>query len=393
MSVGRIRCCTPLGGSTIALAVLIGTVAGRANELADLRANQQLLSQRIDQLAQGQNPGTGYQFSANENPAVRAAVTGGNFPRSFLIPGTETSIKISGIVSEHLDYWMSGGNPNLSPQTSNVGNNGQVQAIPLHNTIGSARGNGIFSQTPAPSRFTIETRTPTAWGEARTAIEFDWAGSNTVAPGGTNPTSVSDNLVPRLKYAYGALGGFLAGQATSNFSDPDANAETVEFGGNVGEPGPIRVPQLRYTMPTWWGSSFSVSAETPETDIGTGAGLEGSSAGSTSTITTTCTITAPGTTTTCSSTLLGSGQLPTNIAKATAPELTAAYYSPQPWGHFDLSTVIRPGLDVTDGQFFAKHYVGFGHREWLLSALCSRRCASLRTTGLRSLNSHSLLRS
>jgi hypothetical protein len=28
-------------------------------------------------------------------------------------------------------------------------------------------------------------------------------------------------LLPRLRYAYGTLGGFLAGQANSNFADPD----------------------------------------------------------------------------------------------------------------------------------------------------------------------------
>ena len=78
-------------------------------------------------------------------------------------------------------------------------------------------------------------------------MEFDWAGSTAYAPGGNNPTSVSDNLVPRLRFAYGTLGGWLAGQANSNFSDADANGETLDFGGNVGEPGVVRIPQVRYT--------------------------------------------------------------------------------------------------------------------------------------------------
>ena len=134
----------------------------------------------------------------------------------------------------------------------------------------------------------VETRTPTPLGEARTVLEFDWAGSTTFAPGGANPTAVSDNLIPRLRYAYGTLGGFLAGQATSNFSDPDANSETLDFGCNVGEPGHVRVPQVRYTMPAPFGGSFSVSAETPETDIGYRRGVEGSDAGVIPTVTTTC---------------------------------------------------------------------------------------------------------
>ena len=35
-----------------------------------------------------------------------------------------------------------------------------------------------------------------------------------------------------------------------------------------------------------------------------------------------------------------------NPAKAIAPDLTAALYIPQPWGHFDLSAVLRPDLGL-----------------------------------------------
>jgi hypothetical protein len=362
MTGWKIGTIAALGGSTMALAMMAVAGGARADELADLRANQDLLSQRVDQLAQGQSPGsTGPLFSVNPNPAAGSPAIAGSFPRSFLIPGTDTSLKIYGQITEVLDYWMSGGNPNGSPQSTTVGATGQAAAAPLQNTTARARSNGIFQQSPRESKIGFETRTPTPLGEARTVFEFDWAGSTTFAPGGTNPTSVSDNLIPRLRYAYGTLGGFLAGQATSNFSDPDANGETLDFGGNVGEPGHVRVPQVRYTMPTpWWGSSFSVSAETPETDIGTPAGVEGSDAGVVPTATTSCTVTTLGVATTCSTTVLTSGQQPLNIAKATAPDLTAAWYIPQAWGHVDFSAVLRPGLEITDGKFFAKDYIGYG---------------------------------
>src|SRR6202035_1018974 len=112
--------------STAALAMLTGLTGARADELSDLRANQQLLSQRVDQLAAvGLAPDV---FSVNTNPAASAPTTAGSFPRSILIPGTDTSIKIYGQISETLDYWMSGGNPNLAPQNTTVGDNGQVQA-------------------------------------------------------------------------------------------------------------------------------------------------------------------------------------------------------------------------------------------------------------------------
>jgi len=350
------------GAIRTAFAVLTTSLLIGNAHADDLQANQLLLQQRIDQLAAvGLAPDV---FGVATNPAASAPATAGSFPRSILIPGTDTSIKIYGQITEVMDYWMSGGNPNTSPQSTTVGDNGQVQSAPLNGSgVAKARSNGIWWTTPKESKIGFETRTPTPLGQVRTVFEFDWAGSGSFVPGGANPTSVSDNLVPRLRYAYGTLGGLLAGQATSNFSDPDANSETLDFGGNVGEPGHVRIPQVRYTIPLTIGS-FSVSAETPATDIGTPAGIEASDAGVIPTITTAApTCTAAGATITCTapaSTLLGSGPLPLNVAKATAPDFTAAWYIPQPWGHLDLSAVIRPGLDVTDGKFFARDFIGYG---------------------------------
>src|SRR5215469_12271915 len=291
----KISAIAVFGGGTAALTMLTGLAGARAD---DLQANQRMLDARVDQLAAvGLQPGQGAVFSVDQNAAAGAAVVAGSFPRSILIAGTDTSIKIYGQITEVLDYFLSGGNPNSSPQSTTVGDNGQVQSVPLANTPQRARSNGIFWQSPRESRIGFETRTPTPFGEARTIMEFDWAGSTTFAPGASDPTSVSDSLVPRLKYAYGTLGGLLAGQATSNFSDPDANGETLDFGGNVGEPGHVRIPQVRYTMPAWWGSSFSISAETPDTIIANPNGLEASDAGVVPILTTTCPSVNPPTTT------------------------------------------------------------------------------------------------
>src|SRR5581483_4310058 len=147
------------------------------------------------------------------------------------------------------------------------------------------------------------------------------------------------------KFAYGTLRGFLAGQANSNFSDPDANAETIDFGGNVGEPGVVRVPQVRYTMPLApWGllGAFSVSAETPETDVWQPVGgIIASDAGATG----------------------GQGALTgvfPNPQKATARDVTAAWYIPQPWGHVDFSAVLRPGMQINDGVLINRSFMGYG---------------------------------
>src|SRR5471032_1727018 len=103
-------------------------------------------------------------------------------------------------------------------------------------------------------------------------MEFDWANGNQFVPG-NNAGLSTDNLVPRLRFAYATLGGLLGGQANSNFSDADASTDNINFGGNVGDPGVTRIPQIRYTMPlVGWGiaGAFSVSAEAPETDGATG---------------------------------------------------------------------------------------------------------------------------
>ncbi len=291
-----------IGGMTAMVAVLAGLPGARADELADLRANQQLLQQRIDQLAQAQAqmaspvgaPGTAGGAVYGTHAVPGAALLGGSFPRSFLIPGTDTSIRVGGFAQEVLDYWIQNGAGN-GVQTTTVGDNGQAigqaldvtgQRVPGYPSKGNlvpvqtnhSRGNGIFSQSPRQSRLNVETRTPTAYGEARTFIEFDFAGTNGFSSGGTGQTSVADNLVPRLRYAYGTMGGLLAGQANSNFADPDAGPETIDFGGNVGEAGVVRIPQVRYTYAGPYGSAFSASIETPQTDVITPAGKTASDA-------------------------------------------------------------------------------------------------------------------
>jgi len=368
MSISRkLGTIAALGGSTAALAMLTGLAGARAD---DLQYNQQLLDTRIDQLAAvGLQPGQGAVFSVDENKAAGAAVTGGSFPRSILIPGTDTSLKIYGQITLITDYFLSGGPVNGSPYSSTIGPTGNLESLPLQNTVAKARSNGIFQFVPRESKIGFESRTPTPFGEARTVMEFDWNGGGNYVPGGGAPLQVSDSLVPRIRYAYGTLGGLLAGQASSNFSDPDANTETLDFGGDAGTPGVVRQPQIRYTMPAWWGSSFSVSVEDPETSAATSAGLIANDAGVSSAVvspgTNACTATSTstttgGATTTTTTTCSVGAAFTVNPTKATAPDLTAALYYPQQWGHVDLSAVLRPGLDFNDGHYFDKQFIGYG---------------------------------
>jgi Porin subfamily len=361
-----------IGGVAATVALLTGLPAANADELADLRANQELLQRRIEQLAQAAQgrPGVPGAYGAEAMPGQ--TMLGGSFPRSFLIPGTDTSIRVGGFIDETLDYYFVGGQPNGN-QTTTVGVTGNLESAPLNSagktvsgfptpgnlvplSTATSRGNGVFSQSPRESRLNVETRTPTAWGESRTFIEFDFAGVNAFS--GNNLTTVSDNLIPRLRYAYGTLGGFLAGQANSNFSDPDANPETLDFGGPAGFAGVNRIPQIRYTYSGPWGAAWSVSAETPETDVVTPAGnvKTDTNIGQNPVVNGTAGCVANGITispiTACT--------LPANPTKSSAPDLTFASYWSEPWGHVDFRGLIRPTLTVNDGHLVDRTFVGYG---------------------------------
>jgi hypothetical protein len=339
-----------LGGLTAAVALLSGLPTAKADELADLRANQELLQRRLDQLAQvtpDKNAGFGGYLGPTSGGPAAVQMMGGSFPRSFLIPGTDTSIRVGGQIQTNVSYWITGGNAHTTPQSGNTGSTGTAASTPLSTNPGAAAtGHSVFTIVPSFSRIDVETRTPTAWGEARTFIEFDYSG---LIPSSARPTAISDNLTDRLKYAYGTLGGVLAGQANSNFSDSDSGMEVVATSGLTGYAGVARLPQVRYTAPLAnWGipGALSVSAETPETELWSpGSGLTGSDA---------ILNVPPG------GTLLYTSSAASNPTKSKAPDLTAAWYIPQPWGHMDFAAVVRPALQIKDGGFVDRTFTGYG---------------------------------
>ena len=273
-------------------------------------------------------------------------MTGGSFLRSFLIPGTDTSIRVGGEIRMNSLYWIVGGNPNQNPQSTNAGTTGQLNNAPLVGLpqgsagfIARERSDNILNMEPTQSKLSVETRTPTAWGEARSFLEFDFAGG---VASGSRELSTANSLIPRLRYAYGTIGPVLFGQANSNFNDPDAGLETLDFGGLIGGSGPARVPQIRWTEPlAGWGllGALSVSAEiSGNRDLGPG-----------------------------SRRLRVKRRLRRHSGRRERPEkhgaeMVASWYYPQPWGHVDFATVVRPTLRVERefGRGIDKTYVGYG---------------------------------
>jgi hypothetical protein len=335
-----------LGGLAAAVTLLTGAPATRADELADLKANQELLQKKLDQL----------QLALGAAPVAPGAPSmAGSFPRSILIPGTNTSIAIGGYVNLEASYWFTGGPVNGNVQTPVIGENGQALATPLNlhgQVVGgipfaapvfnpSSRGNGVLQMTARESRLRVETRTPTAWGPAGTVFEFDWLGCNNLSCNGLN--HVSNNLLPRLRLAYGTLGHWLAGQAFGTTVDLAASPETLDFGGPVGSWGVVRLPQLRYTGQLPWGMSFAVAAEAPQTDVFTPAGQIFSD---TSAIPAVDGVGTPAT-------------LEVNPTKSSMPDFPAYIQINRPWGHLRFQGVLRD-LKIQDGHLINKEFLGYG---------------------------------
>jgi len=106
------------------------------------------------------------------------------------------------------------------------------------------------------SRFSLDVRRDTDFGELRFYYENDFFGSDGVQP------------VYHLYHLYGQVRNFLLGYTYSNFLDVDTDPDTLDFQGPNGNTFATQA-QVRYTRPLGGGSSLAFSAEQPLTDIQT----------------------------------------------------------------------------------------------------------------------------
>jgi hypothetical protein len=217
--------------------------AQSAEELRRMIERQQqeldTMRQRLNQLEQDR-----------KQTAADNVVTGGDFPGSFKLPGTDTSVKIGGYVKGDAIYDMQAGSGDIFIPA----------LIPVTGT-----GDGQTRMHARQSRLNIDVRTPTDMGPLRVFVETDFfgTGGNEIQ---TNSTS------PRLRHAFGTLGNFLAGQTWSTFMDVGALPETLDFAGPNGAVF-VRQAQLRWNSPVGDGVNLALAIENPEGDIENGAGL------------------------------------------------------------------------------------------------------------------------
>jgi hypothetical protein len=239
---------TKTGTSCLAIAAALCGAASdaRADPVQELKAQVDLLVQKIADMEQKQRAAESSPPAAPPANAVTAGATKG----SFKLPGSDTSVTLGGYAK--LDAVFS--NP-----SAGVGSTADLELeagnIPVGPTAKANERNQVKFGA-RQSRLFAGTSTPTSWGALTSYVEGDFYGA-----AGNESVSNSNGL--RVRHAYGTLGGVLAGQTWTTFSDVNAYPETVDFGGPVGEIF-ARQAQVRWTQPFSSGQ-WSIALENPET--------------------------------------------------------------------------------------------------------------------------------
>ena len=162
------------------------------------------------------------------------------FPGYFRLPGTNTLMRIGGYAKTDFIY-------DLKP----AGNADSF--IPATIPIPSPPSINDSTMSVRATRFNLDFLVPTRSGDSyRFYFEMDFFGTNATTP--------------QLRHAYGQAKNFLLGQTFSNFMDPDAGADTLDYQGPNGMVS-VRNPQFRYTWLVAEKTTFSVSVEKPTSDV------------------------------------------------------------------------------------------------------------------------------
>src|SRR5881275_898749 len=372
-----------LGGLTAAVALITALPSARADELGDLRANQELLQRRIDQLAQLPPPG-----APPGGPG--GPVMAGSFPRSFVVPGTEVSLRVGGQGVGTVVWYMKGSAVGgaLNGQGSfnetyvdGQGGTGNLPGIPLNtHTFSAGPGAPVgFAHSRSSewdfsgkqSRIFLDARTPSPYGEVKAYIEFDFAASNTNTILNNNQGSVN-GYIPRFRQGYATLGGLLAGQTQGTFTDNDADPELLDFGGSTASLFVSRTPQVRYTYPLPYGMSVAVAAENPSPNFAGPFGTFFTDTNQIPNIAACSALTTPAIGGATGTATIGGTTVASNITNAClgnsaffnpsqdlAPNFVARWRIEQPWGHIQagVQTIL---YTLNDGMFLNKQYLGYG---------------------------------
>jgi DcaP outer membrane protein len=158
----------------------------------------------------------------------------------FQLPGTQTILKIGGYFKTDFIYDLkaAGNADSFIPSSFPI-----PQPVDIQNTTVSIR----------PTRLSLDFRVPyTKVGEVRFYLEGDFFGTT--------------STTPRLRHAYAQARNFLIGQTFTNFMDPDAFPDGLDFQGPNGMVS-LRNPQFRYGIALNPSTTFYISLEKPSSDV------------------------------------------------------------------------------------------------------------------------------
>jgi hypothetical protein len=190
----------------------------------------------------GQQTATYTEFSEDTEAAPRYdnVPLDPKYQGFFHLPGTQTILKIGG-------YFKTDFMEDLKP-AGNV-DSFIPSSIPIPSVVSVNNANVSIR----PTRLNLDFRYPSSkFGEVRFYVEADFFGSSATTP--------------RLRHAYAQVRNFLVGQTFSNFMDPDAFPDTLDFQGPNGMVS-IRNPQIRYGFALSPKTTLYVSVEKPSSDV------------------------------------------------------------------------------------------------------------------------------
>lgn len=249
-------------GSGTALAMSTGgtALAAEPQDIEALKEQVRTLMDRIDEL-EAQQDASEQQVRSQEQElsevkervetAPANVITAGDIPGSFKIPGTDTSVSVSGYVKGDFIYDLD----------ADVGDSFSVAAIPLD----SEPEQDNVRLHARQSRVRVKSHTDLGNGGAvDTHIEGDFFGT-----GGNQGFANSTSF--RIRHAYGQWttpngSSFAAGQTWTAFGG-FFYMPTVDFFAPNGQVF-LRQGQVRYTTP----GGFAISLENPESFVADAAG-------------------------------------------------------------------------------------------------------------------------
>ncbi len=246
MTQTRLR--SALLGSGAAVALLMPSTAATAGEIDGLKDQIQALQDRLDQIEQDQAAID--ERTQGVAPAM-LLVTGGDMEGSFKLPGSDTSMKIGGILRANFTYDFDGNSDSLGAGSF------YFSTLPLDGTAADRR-DGEFRFSSKETWLDIATSTPSEYGEITTYVAF------TFSTIGTGTEFTRNGSTPRLSEAYGTIGPLTVGQTVSTFSDYSSYPTTLDFFGPVGEAWTYQT-LIRYTHDLGNGMVLKLALENPET--------------------------------------------------------------------------------------------------------------------------------